>query len=158
MRAFFADGMNKMCLPYVVEALPALIHLSLFLFFAGLVIFLFNINHSVFNSVIWWIGPFSMGYGWIMLMPIFRPNSPYYAPLSLTAWSLHAFIPYALFTILKFITTCGRGGFQTWSRFNRLSSHYRDRMLGGVLKLAERAASKRSSRSTSTSWTGQWVP
>ena len=145
MRAFFADGMNKMRLPYVVEALPALVHLSLFFFFAGLVIFLFNINHSVFNSVIWWIGPFSMGYGWIMLMPILRPDSPYYAPLSLTAWSLHAFIPYALFTILKFVTACSRGSFRTWSRFDRLSSHYGDRMLGGVLKVAERAASKRSS-------------
>ena len=133
-----------MRLPHVVEALPALIHLSLFLFFSGLVIFLFNINHSVFTSVIWWIGPFSMGYGWIMLMPIFRPDSPYYAPLSLTAWSLHAFMPYALFTVLKFITTCSRGSFQTWSRFNSLSSHYGDRMLGGVLKVAERAASKRS--------------
>lgn len=41
--------------------------------------------------------------------------------------------------------TCGRGSFQTWSRFDRLGSRCGDRMLGGMLELAERAASKWSS-------------
>jgi hypothetical protein len=62
MRAFFADGVDKMHLPWAVETLPALIHLSLFLFFIGLAIFLFNINHSAFIAVIWWIGLFTTVY------------------------------------------------------------------------------------------------
>ncbi|KAF8475257.1 hypothetical protein DFH94DRAFT_603116, partial [Russula ochroleuca] len=41
IRAFFADGVDKMHMPWAVEGLPALLHLSLFLFFGGLVIFLF---------------------------------------------------------------------------------------------------------------------
>jgi Family of unknown function (DUF6535) len=53
MRAFFANGVEKMHIAQVVEGLPTLIHLSLFLFFAGLAIFLFNINHAVFSSVVW---------------------------------------------------------------------------------------------------------
>jgi hypothetical protein len=50
--AFFADGVDKMHLRRAVEILPALIHIYLFLFFAGLAIFIFNINRSVFVSVI----------------------------------------------------------------------------------------------------------
>ena len=71
-----------MHLPWAVEAVPVLLHASLFLFFAGLVTFLLNVNHCVYFSVIWWIGLFSMLYGCITFMPIFRPDSPYYTPLS----------------------------------------------------------------------------
>ncbi|KAH9956673.1 hypothetical protein BGW80DRAFT_1187103, partial [Lactifluus volemus] len=36
IRAFFANGVEKFHVPWSVEALPALLHLSLFLFFTGL--------------------------------------------------------------------------------------------------------------------------
>ncbi|KAI0274305.1 hypothetical protein BGY98DRAFT_920891, partial [Russula aff. rugulosa BPL654] len=80
LRAFFRRGMDNMYLPTTVELLPALIHLSLFLFFAGLAVYLFNINHQVFISVVWWILGFTAIYGWMTLMPIFRHDSPYYSP------------------------------------------------------------------------------
>jgi len=47
MRAFFANGINMMRVPILVEALPTMLHLSLCLFFSGLVIFLVSINLSV---------------------------------------------------------------------------------------------------------------
>ena len=133
-----------MHLPLAVEALPALIHLSLFLFFTGLVIFLFNINHSAFISVIWWIGVFIAVYIWMTVMPIFRHDSPYYAPLSSTAWSLHAFLLYVLFKALALITYRFRC-LEIWRRFDDLIGHYGDRMLGDVSKAAEETASKQSS-------------
>ena len=133
-----------MHLPWAVEALPALIHLSLFLFFAGLVIFLFNINHSVFISVIWWIGAFTAVYVWMTVMPIFRHDSPYYAPLSSTTWSLHAFLLYALFSVLASITFRSFGSCNIWSRFDDLRDHYGERM-SGVSKTAEENASTQSS-------------
>ncbi|KAI0246405.1 hypothetical protein BJV78DRAFT_1090826, partial [Lactifluus subvellereus] len=81
-RAFFADGVDKLHLPWAVETLPTLLHISLSLFFAGLLIFLFNIDHTVFSVVVWWVG-FSAGvYVCITFMPIFRHDSPYYTPLS----------------------------------------------------------------------------
>ena len=58
MRAFFANGMEKMHIPWAVEGLPTLLHLSLFLFFIGLAIFLFNIDQEFLISVVWWIGLF----------------------------------------------------------------------------------------------------
>jgi hypothetical protein len=44
IRAFFFEGVDKFLLPWAVEALPTLLHASLFLFFAGLVVFLCNVN------------------------------------------------------------------------------------------------------------------
>ncbi|KAI0249920.1 hypothetical protein BJV78DRAFT_1323342, partial [Lactifluus subvellereus] len=40
IRAFFAEGRDKFYLPFVVELLPTFLHLSVFLFFAGLGVFL----------------------------------------------------------------------------------------------------------------------
>ena len=145
MRAFFADGVDKMHLPWAVETLPALIHLSLFLFFIGLAIFLFNVNHNAFIAVIWWIGLFTTVYVWMTVMPIFRHDSPYYAPLSLTAWSLHASILHALFTVLAFISSSKFVSRDTWRRFRDLGEYYGNRMLGGVSKAAEETALKQSS-------------
>ncbi|KAF8475241.1 hypothetical protein DFH94DRAFT_609620, partial [Russula ochroleuca] len=82
MRAFFANGAEKMHIPWAVEGLPTLLHLSLFLFFGGLVIFLFNVHQEVFICVVSWIGLFSGVYGLITLLPLFRQDSPYYSPLS----------------------------------------------------------------------------
>ncbi|KAI0276763.1 hypothetical protein BGY98DRAFT_678570 [Russula aff. rugulosa BPL654] len=141
LRAFFRRGMDNMYLPSTVEALPALIHLSLFLFFAGLAVFLFNINHDVFNSVIWWILGFTAIYGWMTLMPIFRHDSPYYSPLSSTAWTLHAVVSYTLFRVLAFITSGSdriRRRFRDLSeRCCDLSERYRKRISSHVQKVAE---------------------
>ncbi|KAI0265791.1 hypothetical protein BC834DRAFT_813512, partial [Gloeopeniophorella convolvens] len=71
IRAFYFEGVEKHHLPWVVEALPALLHVSLFLFFAGLVVFLFNINHTVFSIVISWVGICVGMYTYITFMPIF---------------------------------------------------------------------------------------
>ena len=100
LRVFFANGVEKMYVPQVVEGLPALLHLSLFLFFGGLAIFLFSVNHEVFISVIWWIGLFSMAYGFITVLPIIRLDSPYISVLSAPAWFLYTSILYATFKIL----------------------------------------------------------
>ncbi len=116
MRAFFADGVDKMHLPLAVEALPALLHLSLFLFFYGLVIFLFNINDTVYLSVILWIGLFALLYGWITMMPILRCDSPYYTPLSSVAWLIHNSMRYALATVLASIMPRGHRGCWEGSR------------------------------------------
>src|SRR5260221_8439343 len=89
IRAFFAEGVDKLHLPWTVEALPALLHLSLFLFFAGLAVFLFNINHTVFKVAISWVGLCTGVYICITFMPMFWHDSPYYAPLSSSVWYLY---------------------------------------------------------------------
>ena len=144
MRAFFAEGVDKMHIPWAVEALPTLLHLSVFLFFGGLVIFLFNIDHAVFGSVILWFGLFSIMYGLITMMPIVRHDSPYYAPLSRSAWFLYTSLNYVFFKVLasKYRRS---GAFESWLRFSTLKERYHGWMLGGVEKAAEETVSERSS-------------
>jgi hypothetical protein len=143
MRAFFAEGMENMHIPWAVEALPTLLHLSVFLFFAGLVIFLFNINHAVFRPVISWIGLFSIVYGLVTVMPIVRHNSPYYGPLSPSVWLLYTGINYVLSEALFKLHRHGTS--ESWGRFRTLKTRYHGWMLGGIRKAAEETVSERSS-------------
>ena len=149
MRSFFANGAEKMHVPWAVEGLPALIHLSMFLFFVGLLILLFNINHRVFISVALWICLLSMVYGLITLLPIIRHDSPYNSPFSAPVWFLYTGIQYLTFKIFAFIsgktTTLGGWSFRTWRRCEDLRYRYQGWMLGGVEKAAEGTALERSS-------------
>ena len=82
IRSFFAEGVEKSLLPLAVEALPTMLHVSLFLFFAGLVVFLSNVNLTIFKLALSWIGFCAAVYGCITLVPIVRRDSPYYTPLT----------------------------------------------------------------------------
>jgi len=136
MRAFFSNGVDKMHLPWAIEALSVLLHLSLLLFFSGLVIFLFNIDRTIFTSVIWWIGLFTIIYGWITLMPVFRHDSPYYAPLSSTAWTLYTSIQHTLFASLVFITW-RTSSYQSYFLFRDLRNRYRHWISVGIRQAVE---------------------
>ena len=103
MRAFFANGVDEMHVPWAVEGLPTLLHLSLFLFFGGLAIFLFNVDQEVFTCVVSWIAFFSIVYGLITLLPLIRHDSPYNTPLSIPAWFLYTRIQYEASKVLAFI-------------------------------------------------------
>ena len=144
MRAFFAGGIDKMHIPWAVEGLPMLLHLSLFLFFGGLAIFLFNVDREVFGSVICWIGLFLMVYGMITLLPLIRHDSPYNSPLSRPAWFLYTSIQYMMFKIRADFTSCSIH-YWTRRRVRRLRDRYQRWMSGGLEKAAEETVSKRSS-------------
>jgi hypothetical protein len=89
IRAFFSDGLDRSHLTNPVEVLPLLLHLSLFLFFAGLLIYLFNINLTVAIAVACCVGLFAVVYACITLMPFLQHSSPYYTPLSSLVWFLY---------------------------------------------------------------------
>jgi hypothetical protein len=82
IHAFYSEGVEKLHVPWTVEALPALLHISLFLFFAGLAVFLFNVHHTIFGVVTAWIGICVILYACITFSPIIWKNSPYSGPLS----------------------------------------------------------------------------
>ena len=145
IRAFFANGVEKMHIPWAVEGLPTLVHISLFLFFGGLVIFLFNVDRGVFTCVVCWTGLFLTVYGLITLLPLFWQDSPYYSPLSIPAWFLYSSTQYVTFRVLAFIID-SYGGYGTQERYDDLRDRYRDWMLGGMEKTAEETASEQSSK------------
>jgi len=82
IRAFYRKGVEELHLSRVVEGLPALLHISLFLFFAGLSVFLFKVNYTIFKAVIAWVALCVIVYAYLTVLPIRRKNSPYSAPLS----------------------------------------------------------------------------
>jgi len=149
VRAFFAEGVDKLYVHWAVEGLPALLHLSLALFFSGLLIFLFNMDHTVFSVVAWWAALSTVVYGCITVMPIFRHDSPYYAPLSSSAWFLYTGVAYAVFRSLWLIgdvcrhTPWFRNLF--WTRFFLWMGTFRRRLLQGIRKTAEETAWRLSS-------------
>ncbi|KAI0246406.1 hypothetical protein BJV78DRAFT_151749 [Lactifluus subvellereus] len=142
MREFFANGVVKLRSAWVVEAVPTLIHISLFLFFAGLLVYLFNTNHTVFISVACWVGVSGAIYILIAFMPIIRLDSPYRAPLSSPACRASAGILYLLFGILGFFVFASEA---TRTRFRDKSNHYRKWVSRGVKKMTEEVVRESSS-------------
>jgi hypothetical protein len=82
IHAFYSEGVEELHVPWTVEALPTLLHISLFLFFAGLAVFLFNVHLTIFGVVTAWIGICVISYACLTFLPIIRKNSPYSGPLS----------------------------------------------------------------------------
>jgi hypothetical protein len=101
VRAFYAEGVEKLHFPWAVEMLPILLHISLFLFFAGLSVFLFGVNMTIFRAVIAWVGLCVILYAWLTFLPIFHKNSPYTSPLSGPVSFCVTGIRYALFRLLE---------------------------------------------------------
>ena len=79
---FYSEGVENLHVPWAVEALPTLLHISLFLFFAGLSVFLFNVHLTIFGVVTAWIGICVILYACLTFLPIICKNSPYSGPLS----------------------------------------------------------------------------
>jgi hypothetical protein len=148
LRVFFAKGVETLHLPWAVEALPTLLHLSLFLFFAGLVVYLFNINHTVFTVVAWWVGLCTTTYLGVTLMPLFRYDSPYYAPLSSSAWYLVNGVLFLIFNALDSLVMYFVG-LSSPSSFNLhyRSRQFRRRFYDGFMWAASHAALERASES-----------
>jgi hypothetical protein len=82
IRAFYRHGVETLHIPWTIEVLPAMLHISLFLFFAGLSVFLFNIHLTIFSVVTTWIGICGILYAILTFLPIIHKDSPYAAPLS----------------------------------------------------------------------------
>jgi len=144
VRAFFANGLDKFRASWAIEALPALVHLSLFIFFTGLVIYLFNVNGTVFVVVASWVTVLLAGYLCITFMPVFWHDSPYYSPLSSTVRLLYTTILLSVLFV-SFILTIPFGR-KTSRRFARSAGLFLQRHIWSVEGAAKNAASGLSSQ------------
>ena len=101
IRQYIYNGVGNIHFLLATDAVPTLLHLSVFLFFAGLLILLRHINHTVFNAVVVWVVVCVVVYASITFLPIYRPESPHYAPVSSLAWQLYVDILYPIFEFLS---------------------------------------------------------
>jgi hypothetical protein len=81
-------GIQQFGMHTVVAFIPFLLHISLLLFFAGLVVFLQPINTVLMITAAVLLGLMSSTYGYLTILPIFSSDSPYRTPLSVVAWGL----------------------------------------------------------------------
>ena len=136
-RAFYAKGVEKFRLPLVFEALPAMLHLSVFLFASGLVVFLWNIDHILSKVVLVWLGICFIIYGFFTVGPIEYHDSPYDTPLSMPVWHLWTQIHFLFVWNLRQFSC-----FSDHSRLQSLERKYRKFSRQGFLKTANKTALK----------------
>jgi len=124
IRTYYYEGIKKWYLPRVTRAVPTLIHVSLILFFAGLPVFLFILNRTVFDITVTWMVLCVLVYACITLIPILSQESPYHSPLSYPIWwcvtRMHTLV---LWLLEKLVS-------QNSSVFRRYNFYYTNSHLG----------------------------
>ncbi|KZP12390.1 hypothetical protein FIBSPDRAFT_158698, partial [Athelia psychrophila] len=88
IRSYLYQGMQQFGMPAVVESIPTLLHASVFLFFAGLVDFLYSINRAVALVILSIVAVGGALYMVITILPIINRQCPYRTPLSQVCWYL----------------------------------------------------------------------
>ncbi|KAI0252033.1 hypothetical protein BJV78DRAFT_1154009 [Lactifluus subvellereus] len=145
IRELMVKGVEKLRLRWMVEALPALLHVSVFLFLSGFVIFLYNINHTIFVIMVACVGACTGVYLCIGLLPIIRYDSPYYTPFSTLVWVAMTGVLWLALRLFHYITSrwgvCRAAA--PWAL--KLAVDFRQRMLRGLMKEVEDLSQTRSS-------------
>ena len=91
---FLYEGTIKWRIRTVVNIIPALVHISLFLFFFGLTDFLFHINLTVGITTIITVALCGIFYVFCTFAPLISHQSPYHTPLTVFFWwPLQSFRP-----------------------------------------------------------------
>ena len=86
IRQYITDRSERMYLVELADAVPGLLHLSLFLFLAGLADFLLNTYAPVGRSTLFAIALCPMIYTIITFAPVINPRSLYRTPFSRPVW------------------------------------------------------------------------
>jgi len=106
VRSFLFFGVEKYRMHLAVKTAPTLLHLSVFLFFIGLVVFFFTIFKTVAVVISIAVGFFGLAYFALTILPCLDHSCPYRTPMSSLWWylwhfSLSYFAQYLHFILRK---------------------------------------------------------
>ena len=124
--------------------LLSLLHLSLFLFLAGVLIYFFNINLITFMVLVPWVGQFVLSYALVTVWPLFRPTELFYTPFSPMVFELYVGFLKAISKVLSLVIPGRKTSGTTRMRYHDLSLPYREGFIACRTKSAEKEASKPS--------------
>ena len=100
VRSFLFLGTLKYRMRVATETTPTLLHLSMSLFLAGLIIFFFTIDETVAIALSILVGLFGMAYAMLTILPCIYRDCPYGTPMTGICWYLwHAFASVAAFCL-----------------------------------------------------------
>ena len=125
VRSFLFLGTLEYNMSLAVETAPTLLHFSLFLFFAGLILFFFTIHQTVAIAVSGSVGVFAVMYVTLTILPYFGDKCPYRTPMSKLCW-----YPWHIFLALT--TVCCQG-FMKRSYWARLKDGFEKSIIRGAL-------------------------
>ncbi|KZP07640.1 hypothetical protein FIBSPDRAFT_803809 [Athelia psychrophila] len=114
VRAYLYEGVERFKVPLIVEAIPALLHTSVFLFFAGLVEFMFPINLTIALVILVAVATVGSAYLLATLVSALYLDCPYRTPLSFPCWrSLQA-----LRLTVRKLSSLAHGGWSQWAHMH----------------------------------------
>ena len=116
MRAYIFDGIKRFKMARVVAAMPKLLHISVFLFFAGVVDFLFPIYPAIAYATLGCIMAFTLPYAIFTVLPNIHFNCPYGTPLSSITWRIFQL---SVIIYLQIILEIRKSFSRTWSLANQ---------------------------------------
>lgn len=102
IRSYLYEGIITFKMTAVVEAIPILLHISVFLFFAGLVEFLMTINQTIANITLVAVAVCGAVYILLTILPLMYRQCPYRTPLSGILWRM-----FQLYHLLRFRVLSG---------------------------------------------------
>ena len=128
MRAYIFDGINTFKMARAVATMPTLLHISVFLFFIGLVEFLFPIYATVAYAALGCIGVFALAYTILTVLPTFFLDCPYATPLSGSTWRIYQFSVFIFLWILLRIQALlvyrkSLSKLRSWASQHKLETH-----------------------------------
>jgi hypothetical protein len=91
VRSYLFFGVEKYRMHIAVKTAPTLLHLSVFLFFIGLVVFFFTIFKTVAVVLSIAVGFFGLAYFALTILPCLDHSCPYRTPMSSLLWYLWHF-------------------------------------------------------------------
>jgi hypothetical protein len=142
IRAFYKDGVETLNIPLTIEVIPVLLHISLFLFFAGLSVYLFGVHRTIFKVVTAWIGACIFIYATVAIIPIIHKNSPCSSPLSSWFSFWLTGIRYAFFRLLRQFPDIDSSIFMRLRSRDPRAVHLEDYFSHSMRKTAEQYALK----------------
>ena len=146
IRALFTKGYPG---PYTLWGTnngDGFLHVSVLLFITGGLIYFFNINHTTFYAVVWWVGYLAMAYTYETVEVFFVPHNLFHTPLSQLALRIYLAISYAVFQVCSCIPPLHGLSVNIRRRYYDLSNCYREGILRGKQKTADGITSKPSSK------------
>ena len=110
IRSVLFFGTEKYFTKSAVEITLSLLHVSVFLFYIGLVIFFFTINKSAAFTILFFFGLFGLVYFILTILPWLDHSCTYSTPMSGQLWSIwHAslsLVAHNLSFLLKLLHSC----------------------------------------------------
>ena len=121
IRALFAGSVDKLFIRALSFLLPCYLHFAVLLFFIGLLVFLFNVNNTIFVNTLWLFVFCMVVYSFVTFLPLFQSDSLLFTPISAFPASC-----VALLTCLVHSTFADRFKFKIWSIFDWLFEDVRN--------------------------------